>query len=557
MLCFFGVANASDLTVTTFQNITDNCNYVSGTRTYNCSVDASGNVWDNINIANSISLPTSGVYSTNIIFTTKNNFVSKSIFALGGGADKDPGHDGGSIKIDAGNITIDGSLHNYGTYCYSYSCYSGSRDTYCRDGGYGGNVELISEKDVVLTGVINSYGGPTSSCVGGGRGGNGGSVYIVANNTINMTDINIYGSYGSGGGAGGLITAVSDTIKINNIDAQGKDGRTKYRSGGAGGQIDILSTYVELGNINLNGGTGQNYGGVGGNLILKADYIDGIGTISASTSRGRDQYGLIGGTVEIYSKGDLVLSSISANGGAGGSDDWRYGVYTGGPGGTVVVETKGILTVNSTIDTYGGSGGYKDDSDGQPGGPGGKIYLTAEEIRVNGLVRANGGVGGSADDWTDRGATGGVGGYIRIVSDILTTTQEIQAIGGNGGNGGACSSGGSGGAGGNIDIYNSDSLLVSRIDSVVRVNGGVGDASSRCNKGPSCVCGNGGAGGAIDLFNDDSIAISSEKFNVLGGLPPAVSASYCTGTCGYSGALGRKDLSSRTVPTGFRLTSNI
>ncbi|NOQ55324.1 MAG: hypothetical protein GQ477_00800, partial [Nanohaloarchaea archaeon] len=285
--------------------------------------------------------------------------------------------------------------------------------------------------------------------------------------------------------------------------------------------------------------------------------IDNIGIISANTGYGADRRGLIGGSVKIFSIGDLVLNSISTNGGNGGADDSRGGIYTGGPGGTVIVDTNGILTVSSTIDTYGGAGGHKDDSDGHAGGAGGKIYLNAEEIRVNGLVRANGGRGGNADDWTDDGATGGSGGYIRMVSDILKTTQEIQAIGGNGGNGGACSGGGSGGAGGNIIIYNSDSLMLSRLGSNIRVNGGIGDASSACNKGSTCRCGSGGAGGTIRVFDDNLISVSSSIFNVLGGTAPAVPASYCDGTCGYNGNVGTKSSSDRMVPTGFRLSSTI
>ena len=584
LLSFVGVVNATDFNITAFQNITDNCNPNYLTYTYNCSVDSNGDVWDNIYSSINIDLPNDhgGRYnadSWSIIFQVKNEFKSLGAITTAGvknkcGRQGSGGH-AGNIKITAKIINITSSIYSNGAYCRDYDTCEA-----CNTGGEGGTMNLVA--DVINVANIYSYGGDGASS--GGSAGGGGNVYITANNlTVSMIDVHSGSSSQSSGrsagtidldvknidigtinayskqvdftsGVGGIINMVAENISLGNINAYA--GRSYYSSGQIGGQIDILSTYATLGNININGGQGRDSGGLGGNLILNVDNIYDIGTISANTGYGADRYGKIGGSVKIYSIGDLVLSTISANGGPGGADDSRRGIYTGGPGGTVIVDTNGILTVSSTIDTYGGAGGHKDDNDGHAGGNGGKIYLNAEEIRVNGLVRANGGRGGNADDWTDDGATGGSGGDIRLVSNILKTTQEIQAIGGNGGNGGACSAGGSGGPGGNIDIYNSDSFLVSRLDSVIRVNGGVGDASSDCS-GTDCVCGSGGAGGTIDLFNDNPISISSGKFNVLGGSAPAVSASYCDGTCGYNGNTGTKDLNSRTVPTGFRLTSNI
>ena len=583
LLSFLGVVNATDLNINTFQNITDNCDYSSVTYTYNCSVDSEGDVWDNIYISSNIDLPNNhGTYnadSTSIIFQTNNQFISSGAIITNGNAGgcskNGAGGHAGNVKISANSINITSSIYSSGAYC-------ADRDTCndCNTGGYGGKISLMA--DDISVNNIYAYGGDGVNS--GGGAGSGGNIDIIADNlTVSTIDVHSgYSGDSSGrpagtidldvknidvgtinaysrnadysGGAGGVIKMTAENVSLGDINAYA--GRGYYSDGGLGGQIDILSTYATFGNIQIYGGQGRNYGGRGGSLILNADYIDNVGTISANTGYGADRSGLIGGSVKIYSKGDLVLSSISANGGAGGDDDSRRGVYTGGPGGTVIVDTNGILTVSSTIDTYGGTGGHKDDSSGHPGGSGGKIYLNAEKIRVDGLVRANGGRGGNADDWTDNGAVGGSGGDIRLVSNILKTTQEIQAIGGNGGNGGACSAGGSGGPGGNIDIYNSDSFLVSRLDSIIRVDGGVGDASSDCS-GSDCVCGSGGAGGTIDLFNDNPIAISSGKFNVLGGSAPAVPASYCDGTCGYNGNIGTKDLNSRTVPAGFRLTLNI
>ena len=431
---FFGLlfcstlVNATDLTIVSFQNITNNCDYNSITYTYNCSVDSSGNVWDNIYVAATINLPNNhGTYSadsTSIIFYAKNEFKANATIIASGtnsGCDKNgAGGHGGAIDITADRI-IATTLNTIGALCLDDK---GCDD--CNTGGYGGPITLIA--DDIYVAHISAYGGHGSWS--GASAGQGGNINIKAD-TLNISTIDVHSGFSSDSGGrsagkinldvknidigtidaysggsehsagnGGVITITAENISIDNINAPG--GKGWDSSGGTGGKIDILSTHTELGAINVNGGIGkENYGGYGGSIIIRSDYIDSIGTISANTQKSADKAGRPGGSVKIVSKGNLTLGSISANGGAGGRS---HSHRIGGHGGSIIVCTEGILNITSTIAASGGTGGGIKSSIGSPGGTGGTIYVTAEEITINGILNANGGKGGAANDWGSAGA---------------------------------------------------------------------------------------------------------------------------------------------------------
>ncbi|NOQ56338.1 MAG: hypothetical protein GQ477_06060, partial [Nanohaloarchaea archaeon] len=160
LLSLSGVVNAADFNITTLQNITDNCDYNSGTYTYNCSVDSNGDVWDNINVLTSINLlNTHGTYkadSDNIIFQAKNEFYAISTIdasgTRGGCSDNGAGGSGGSITINAKSINVT-SLSSVGAYCRDLN-----KCRLCNTGGRGGAIYL-NGVDVGVSGNLNLYGG--------------------------------------------------------------------------------------------------------------------------------------------------------------------------------------------------------------------------------------------------------------------------------------------------------------------------------------------------------------------------------------------------------------
>ncbi|NOQ56339.1 MAG: hypothetical protein GQ477_06065 [Nanohaloarchaea archaeon] len=554
LLSFSGSVSAVDFNITTFQNITDNCDYDSVTRTYNCSVDSNGDVWDNINITNDISLPQDSGNSRNIIFEAKNNFTSKTISAIGGGNTLTAGHSGGRISIIAFNIIIFGSINTYGTSCCPSGCCS---DSSCGSGGAGNTILLNSENQINITGVLNSNGGTTGYCSnGGGSGGSGGLINISADNFYSGSTITSSGANGKRGGSGGkIIVSIKDMFIGTDINVYGGNGG--YYHGGSGGNVIINSDYLIIGLIRAYGGNADKYsGGSGGSLIINSKNINSIGSfIAYGGLSGRYSSGVKGGSINIISEDSFVLSAINVNGGPGGGRNDGDG-YPGGLGGSVIVKATQNLVVSNDISANGGTGGPGDDGgNGAVGGSAGKIYLTAKDLSIDAVVSTVGGTGGSGQkdgawDYVRQGS-GGSGGEIRLVSDnLLTNSYSIYANGGAGRTGSHNMQGGAGGSAGKISIYSS----YAQINAPVYAVGGAGAYGYTGWNTEYCRCGNGGSGGKIMLFLDDTNPITSFSFDVSGG---SHASGDCQGTCGVTGPVGIKAKNDRTVSTGFRLTSNI
>ncbi|NOR85105.1 hypothetical protein GQ473_03230 [archaeon] len=541
------------LRIDTFQDVVDYCVYNSATRTYNCSVDANGDVWDNIYIANSISLPQDSGNSRHIIFEAKNEFISKTISAVGGSYDRSSGHSGGKISITASNITVLGSINTYGTYCCSAGCCS---DSYCRSGGNGNTILLNSENKIDITGALNANGGRTvgSSCA---RSGGVGGLINVSSDILNVnSDVSSYGGRGRYGGSGGkIILDVKNIIIGGNINVYGGVGGDSR--GGSAGSVLINSENLSVGLVRAYGGVADEYsGGRGGSLKINSDTINSLGTLTVyGGSSGRWSSGVTGGNIEINTKNSFVLPAINVNGGSGGGRNDGSG-YPGGPGGSVNIKTLDDLFVNGIIYANGGTGGPGDDGgDGAVGGLGGKIYLSAKNLVVDAFVSVVGGTGGAgqkdgAFDYVRQGA-GGSGGEIRLASENIITSVLISANGGAGRSGGHNTQGGSGGMAGKISIYSLDT----QINELISAVGGMGAYGYTGWNGPDyCRCGSGGSGGKVTLFIDDTVAIDSFSFDVSGG----GHAYYdCVGTCGVDGPDGVKRTHERTVNAGFRMFSTL
>ncbi|MEW6027825.1 MAG: hypothetical protein AB1599_11110, partial [Planctomycetota bacterium] len=153
--------------------------------------------------------------------------------------------------------------------------------------------------------------------------------------------------------------------------------------------------------LGTNEGTGAGHGGTGG-----------LGQISSGAG-GSPTADLIKQPVEFGSGG----------GGSGGS------VNSGGKGGGAVkIVVSGGMTVNGIVSADGFIGGeYGDDGGG--GGAGGSIWIDTNSLSGSGVIRANGGDGknGGAGD-----GGGGGGGRIAVHYSNSSYTGAYQAYGGEG-----------------------------------------------------------------------------------------------------------------------------
>ena len=359
LLGFSGVVSATDLNIINFQDITDNCGYDSVIRTYNCSLDMNGDVWDNIYVVNSISLPQDSGNSRHIIFDAKSNFTSKTISAIGGVNTRTAGHSGGKITIIADNITVFGSIETYGTSCCPSGCCS---DSSCGSGGAGNTILLKSENQIHITGGLNSNGGTTGYCSnGGGSGGSGGLINVSTGDFYSDSTITSLGANGKRGGSGGKIIFSTKNMYVDgDITVYGGNGG--YYQGGSGGNVIINSDYLTVGLIRAYGGNADKYsGGSGGSLTINSKMINSIGSFTAyGGSSGRYSSGVKGGSINIISKDSVVLPAINVNGGPGGGRNDGDG-YPGGLGGSVIVKVTQNLVVSGGISANGGTGGPGDD----------------------------------------------------------------------------------------------------------------------------------------------------------------------------------------------------
>lgn len=298
MLLLSSDTYAADLSIASMADITANCPYDSGTRTYSCTG------WSNIYITGDISLPSDcsydrsrrcgsylvGCNARNIIFKAGNEFRAKSFYTTASG------RSGGSLTIEAKSITAD-SLNTYGTYCSPSDCNCGGPR--CGSSNAGGPITLKAESVSITTLNAND---------GAGGGGRGGTITVTAD-TLNIQNIYSSGSdyscsysggYDNGAGSGGSVTIKSRVAKINSVSMDG--GRADYcSSGGSGGSAKIVADTLTLGTVSANGNTP---GGSGGSTKIYADNYtltsvtengaSGSGCGTSSCCRGPGSGGFVG-----------------------------------------------------------------------------------------------------------------------------------------------------------------------------------------------------------------------------------------------------------------------
>lgn len=324
-----------------------------------------------------------------------------------------------------GDITFDGATdHN------TFSSRSSTTYTLTRD-VFGGNIivntgvtvktagfRIFAAGTAGLTnnGTIHANGGAggaggtgSSGSASNNPGGTAGAAGAAAHTGGSLPDSlpGIIGSVGATGGAGGGNTGTNGTAGTNSAKSLGAAGT----GGGAGGSGDGAA------------------GGSGGNGGSKT------GTVFNLPRSPQAAYYLFDS--QPSNTFAVLLGSAGSGSGGSGASGGSSGTTEDGPGG-------------------GGSGGS--------GAPGGMMVIFAYRIINNGIISANGGVGGAGGNGPTLGGNpidhmvgaggggggaGGSGGVIILVYGIKTGSGEETVTGGAGGAAGAAGTGRAGGAAGN------------------------------------------------------------------------------------------------------------
>ena len=402
-------------------------------------------------------------------------------------------------------------------------------------GGDGGSIEIIAE-DTILVDGQGSNSTFISSRVDGNQG-NAGDIGITTG-SLSVVDGGEISAGTSGGGDGGSIEIIAeDTILV---DGQGSDAfiRSGFGEGGEGnaGDISIATGSLSItdgGQINVNTFGKGDAGSIG---IIAEDTIfvgnESSDTITAITSSvNEDAEGNGGeinintGSLSIVNKGDISASTFSR-----------------GNAGSIEIEAKDTIAINGqSSDAFTG---IRSEVSGDAEGNAGNIKTTTGSLSVtNGgqisAVNSGGGDGGSieiiAEDaisvdgqGSDAFIRNGVGeGIEGNAGDIGITTGSLFVI--NGGQISASTS--SRGDGGSIEIIAEDAISVDGQgldDPFTGIGSGVapeaiGDAgtikittdSLSVTDGGQISAGTSGIGdaGSIEIKAKDTIAIDARGSN--------------------------------------------
>lgn len=317
------------------------------------------------------------------------------------------------------NLTLEAGTDN--------TLFSDDGSDVVQDNGFAA-LQMAPNSELVIDGggILRATGGDHCAGIGGGQGGDGGSV------TINGGTVYAKGGY-AGAGIGGGEGGDGGTITINGGTVEAVSGSPGAGIGGGG--------------KNFNGFGG---GGAGGIITITNGNVTAIGGYYGAGIGGG--YGNNGGTIEI-SGGVITATGGSMGAGIGGG-----GAY----GGLELVDISGgnITISGGTVAASGGSncagiGGGGDNSSSLNGGPGGRITISG------GMVTATGGKWG-AGIGGGRSASGGEitisGGAVTAIGGTVPVSNygDYQIISGGGGagigGGGTSTVQKSGGSGGRIAI---------------------------------------------------------------------------------------------------------
>ncbi len=302
---------------------------------------------------------------------------------------------------------------------------------------------MISSTGSIITKGLNGTSG-------GQRGGDGGEIYISANNYfINQ------GTMDNSGGNGFDQTASSTTVGgyAGVLSYNGYQYTEIYVNGGTGPSSPGGGVFVNTGKIISNGGNGSVGGEPAEAYIYVYSDVFNTGPISANGGKGVNGTGGNGyWDINIYSEyGSIFNSGALSQAGGNGTTGGGYGgyvyLYAGANGYVGDIVNSGPITVDSGSATVSGSGG----------GPS-NIYMYAYgAIKTSGKLSANGGDSMGSNAGTSGGELYlenyvpydyGYGEYLPV--------RPIQVSGNIYLNGGSSVSG-TGGAAGPFYVYQTES----------------------------------------------------------------------------------------------------
>ena len=369
-----------------------------------------------------------------------------SLAGSGGGAGSGPGGPGGGVVnlVAHGIMRIDGLVSADGA--DGLNPQSG--------GGSGGSVWL-SGQSVLGSGVISANGGSGEPADGGGGGGGRIAVYSATNSFAGT--VSARGGAGFVRGGAGTIYTASTGVSTNAsvlVDNGGRQGAKTLLTasepialtiaGGAAVQPSLSSlldrlviqsnswftwlpmqgqsvtvlgdAVVEVGGGLTADGTGFGSGsgsGAGHTLLFTNVYTGGGGAYGGAGAA--SAFGAAGGS----SYGDQNEPNSLGSGGGGGNPQGAPG---GSGGGNVRLIVNGELRLNGIVTANGVAGR----SAGSGGGSGGSVWLTAGTLAGSGAISANGGNGQLPF------GGGGGGGRIAIYFTNNQFAGTVSAQGGRG-----------------------------------------------------------------------------------------------------------------------------
>jgi hypothetical protein len=342
-------------------------------------------------------------------------------------------------------------------------------------------------------------------------GSTGGIVFFRAQTTVSVLsggaiDVSGLGYAGGAGGTGGAAGA----------GGPGGAGGSAYGGNGGSGGIAPGGGSGGIGggypDYDYPGGTGGSGGGYGYSGSTGGAGSAGSGPSGGSAGAG----GGNGGSPDM-----VVLQMGSGGGGGNGGSGGRGGGGGGGGGGGRYSGANGAAGGAGGVGGAGGAGGRG----------GGIIYISADSIIVNGVIKADG-LSGSPGSSGAAGGAGGAGGNGGRAG--LGPGGEYSYGPGGGGGGGNGAAGGNGGGGGGGGAGGSIWLRANTLNlgtNLVTAPGGAGGAG-----------GLGGSGGAGGAGGQPGLGIGAQP-----GSPGSAGPSGANGSSGSAGGVGRIRLDYSTL----------
>ena len=368
-------------------------------------------------------------YPTNWVY---GDFQNPNELGSGGASSNNQGGSGGGlVRITADRAQLDGSIRANG----------GSEVT----GGSGGGIWL-DVNTLSGTGTISAIGGNGDRHSGGGGGGRVAIYYENLGGFDLVGDVNARGGYqentGSHAAPGTVYVQQGDGNGTLRVDNKGVTVGTWTPIGKAGAQELIVDQMTITGNGVVAAPIGQ--------MTISANDVSVLGgaTLTHRAATSNAEYSLrmsVADTliVDASSKIDVSARGYQYGRTLGNTTTGAAKTRAGGSYGGAGHRSSSNDTTNWAYGDFlnpneVGSGGGNYNSGGGSGG--GLVRIAADQLQLNGSIRANGG----------SYPNGGSGGGIWLDVNTLSGTGTISAVGGNGSR-----FNGSGG-GGRVAVYYED-----------------------------------------------------------------------------------------------------